>query len=415
MLRNQKQDQDFIEQLQAKKLRRLLEHVDANVPFYARLYRSQGFSPQDFTGLDDLDKLPFVRKRELQSAPREEVLSRTVNPEDCKVFATSGTTGIPLKTYFSSFDSTLKNLGWIRAFWNTGMRPWQRAAAFIGQKQINDRRSWYEYLGLWRRSEISTWEAPQAWLSKLRRWKPHTLQGYVMTLKILAAEMRRSGDERIKPRFLFHSSALLDQGSRQHLEEAFGCAVTDIYGSDEAGCIAWECKPCGGYHLNQDMLIVEVLNEGKPVLPGEAGEVVVTNLHSYVMPFIRYRQGDVVTLSSKTPVCGCRFPLIERIEGRSDDFIYLADGRRISPHPVYHSIDPVPGVRMWRLLQDENRRLRLEIEPTPEYSLECEASIRRNLEELFRQPLDLEVVLKDTISVEPGRKFRSVSSKGKPN
>ncbi len=411
LLRNQGKSLDALQKLQEKKLKHLLEHAYSNVPFYRKRLEAAGFAPEDFSRLENLVKLPMTSKQQLQAAPQKETLSQNIDPQTCKVFATSGTTGMPLKTYFSSYDSSLKNLGWIRVFWNTGMKPWQRTAAFIGQKTIKAQRSWYEYLGMWRRREISTWSDTEIWLETLARWKPHTLLGYIMTLKILAEEMQKTGTTQVKPKFLFHSSALLDQRSREDLEEAFGCEITDIYGSDEAGCIAWECKLCQGYHLNQDLLIVEVLKDGKPAARGESGEVVITNLHSFAMPFIRYAQGDVVTLSTKEPVCGCTFPLIERIEGRTDDFIQLSDGRKISPHPVYHSLDPIPGIRKWRLIQVEIDKLKLELEPGPDYSVDSEAAIRRNLQDLLKMPINLEIVPQDNIFVEPGRKFRSVNSK----
>jgi phenylacetate-CoA ligase len=411
LLRNQHTSLDSLQKLQKKKLRQLLQHAYANVPFYQKRMKVSGISPEDITGPDSLSGFPMTFRHEIQAESLEEKLSRTVDPQTCKIFVTSGTTGIPLETYFAPVDTRLKNLGWIRVYWNTGMRPWQRTVAFIGQKQIKSKRSWYEYLGLWSRREISTWLASSTWLDNLIRWKPHSLQGNAMTLKILAEEMQKTARFELKPKFLFHSSVILDQRSRDDLENAFDCAVTDIYGSDEAGCIAWECKTCQGYHLNQDMLIVEVLKNGQPASPGESGEVVITNLHSYAMPFIRYPQGDVVTLSTKKPVCGCVFPLIERIEGRTDDFIVLEDGRKISPHPVYHSIDPIPGIRKWRLIQEEIRGLKLEIEPAPDYSPDSETAIRENLQELFKLSVDLKVIINDKISVEPGRKFRSVSSK----
>jgi phenylacetate-CoA ligase len=410
LLRNQHKAPDSVHKIQKKKLKQLLEHAYVNVPFYRQRFQTAGLVLKELAGPEDLPKLPVTSKSDLQARPVEDTVSRTVDRQTCKVFATSGTTGIPITTYFSPYDSTLKNLGWLRAFWNTGMRPWQRTASLIGQKQIEERKSWYEYLGLWRRREISAWSDTQVWLDTLKQWKPHALLGYVMTLKILAEAMQRNEYGKVKPKFLFHSSAILDQRSRKSLEEAFGCEITDIYGSDEAGCIAWECKSCRGYHLNQDLLIVEVLKKGRPVAPGEAGEVVITNLHSYAMPFIRYVQGDIVTLSTKKPVCGCTFPLIERIEGRTDDFIHLRDGRKISPQPVYHSIDSVPGIRKWRLIQEDIDRLKLEIEPSPDYSSESKIAIRNNLQELFKLPINLELILKDKIAMEPGQKFRAVSS-----
>ncbi len=414
LLLNQRKTQAGLRKLQEIKLKRLLNHAYENVPFYRNRYQKAGISPDDLAGLEDMDRLPLTFKQDLRVGPLEQTLAQGTDPDTCKTFSTSGTTGIPLKTYFSPYDSTLKNLGWIRAFWTSGLKPWQRSAVFIGKQQPNTIRSWYEYLGLWRRREISTWTETSAWIADLQGWKPHALQGYVMTLKILADEIKIGGHKGVNPKYIFHSSAILDQGSRMELEDTFGSEVIDIYGSDEAGCIAWECKQCQGYHLNMDTMIVEILKDDRPAQPGESGEVVITNLHSYAMPFIRYFQGDIVTLSEKEPVCGCTFPLIERIEGRTDDFITLADGRMISPHPVYHSIDPVPGILKWRLTQEDLQHLRLEIEPAPDFLPTTEDTIRKNFQTLFKAPFELEIVHRDRISIQPAQKFRAVCSKVTP-
>jgi phenylacetate-CoA ligase len=204
---------------------------------------------------------------------------------------------------------------------------------------------------------------------------------------------------------------LLADAARCAIGQAFGCPVVDLYGSDEAGCIAWECPECSGYHLAGDMLIVEVLTDGRPARPGERGEVVLTNLHSRAMPFIRYRLGDWVTLAAHLPRCGMPFPLIARVDGRSDDFIVLADGRSLPPHPFYHCIDPVPGVRRWRLTQDTRGRARLEVVAGEGFGPAMLRRILVDLDLLTAGGLLIETVMVPEIPVAPGAKFRTVRSR----
>ncbi|MDW7760457.1 MAG: hypothetical protein SCM96_07450 [Acidobacteriota bacterium] len=411
LMRNQWKSPEALNRIRVAKTRRLLIHAFETVPFYRSRFQAAGADPYEFKTMEDLGRFPLVSKEDLRDRAVEDVTSASMDRRRCEQFSTSGATGVPLRSFFDRRDSMLKNLAWIRVFLNSGMKPWHKAAAFMGSRNVKSGRSWYEFLGLWRRCEISTWSPPSCWIEALRIWQPQVLLGYVMTLKVLADHMGRNGHAGVRPKLIFHSSAVLDSLSRNFLEERLGGTIIDIYGSDEAGCIAWECRVCRGYHISADMLVVEVLKNGRPVAPGESGEVVVTNLHSFAMPFIRYRQNDMVTLASRRPVCGRRFPLIEMIEGRIDDFITLENGRKLSPHPVYHAIDPVPGINRWKLTQESRDCLVLEIEPGAAFDPESERLILDNLRTLTEGNLRVHILLRENLPIDPGSKFRTVTSK----
>jgi phenylacetate-CoA ligase len=399
-----------LEEIQGAKLRRLLRHAYDRVPYYRKLFDSAGLKPEQIQSVQDLPKIPATSRKTMHELSLSDRIARGIDPGVCKLSATSGTTGIPLKIYFTRHDSTLKNLSWARAFLSWGMKPWHTMLAFIGLKDVKEKRSWYERLGLWRRDEISTWAGPAAWIDTIRRQKPHALIGYVMTLRILAEALDAAGIADVLPKLVFHSSAILDPGSRRYLETVFGCHVVDLYGSDEAGCIAWECKDCPGYHISADTVIIELLRNGNPVGPGEEGEVFITNLHSYAMPFIRYAQCDVAVLSPEQPRCGCGLPLLERVVGRTDDFVVLSDGTKISPHPLYHCIDHVGGVRSWRITQDSLESITVELELKQNMREHTCDAVEKNLAGLLGERIDINIKVVDAMPVDPSRKFRSVNS-----
>ena len=400
-----------IQKTREKKLRRLVRHAYRHVPYYRNLINCVGLKPQDIKKLDDLGRIPLTSKSRLRDLPDSEKTATNIDLSRCGSFTTSGTSGIPLRSYFTRRDSTMKNLGWIRAFVHVGIKPRQKMAAFVGRKTVKAAPSWYERLGLWRRKEISSWEKPETWVEELRRWKPDVIIGYVMTLRILAEHLEENAIKDIRPRAIIQSSALLDGPSRKFLEDAFRCPVIDIYGSDEGGCLAWECRECGGYHTSEDTVILEILKNGRPAEAGEEGEVVITNLHSEAMPFIRYRQDDIAALSAKAPVCGRRFPLLEKIEGRIDDFVRLSNGEKISPHPFYHCLDFVPGIKRWRLTQVAADRLRVEIAADKDFADESRSLIDERLRGLTQNLMNIEIEIVDNIPVDPARKFRTVSSR----
>lgn len=399
-----------IHDLQSRKLRKLLNHAYNNVPLYRELYKKNRIVPEEIQSVDQLSELPPTTKQQFSQAPVEQKTARTVDLNRCRSSATSGSTGFPLQIYFRSSDFTIINFTWARAYMAHGMKPWHKIAALIGSRQVKRQKSWYEYFGVWRRKEISTWEAPHRWHHEIQTFHPDIYTGYVLTLRLLAEYIEEEGIQDMTPKTIFHTSAVLDDFSRRYLESRFHTKVIDLYGSFEAGCIAWECEECSGYHISSDTVVVEVLKNGKPVDPGEQGEVYITNLHSYAMPFIRYRQGDVVTLSETPPICGRTFPLLKNIIGRADDFIILKNGRKMSPTPFYHAVDPVPGVGRWRIIQKAPGEIILEIQPGVNFSTDTQRKIKNNFHRLAEKNLSYRIKIVEEIPIVPGKKFRAVSS-----
>ncbi|MCU0611806.1 MAG: hypothetical protein MUE60_08470 [Candidatus Eisenbacteria bacterium] len=411
MLRDQWKSPEELADIQNAKLRQLIRHAHARVPVYRRLFDEAGIRPSDIQTVDDLPRIPIMSRRTLHESPLEDRLARGVEPDRCRQSATSGTTGIPLKLHVTPRDATLKSLTWARAFLSRGMRPWDRMVAFIGQEHVRTASSWYERVGLWRRREVSTWAGPEAWVHEIRQWRPRALVGYVMTLRLLADHLLRAGIDDVTPSLVFHSSAVLDDVSRRFLEGTLRTRIVDIYGSDEAGCIAWECGACRGYHVSSDVLVVELLRNGNRVSPGEEGEVIITNLHAYAMPFIRYAQGDVARMSTEPSACGRGLPLLERIEGRTDDFLVLRGGKMISPHPVYHCIDHVPGIARWKAVQHAVDQLTVYIELERRHEpAAIHGAVRRNLQALLGPEVALTVETVECLPVDPSAKFRVVTS-----
>ena len=410
LLKNQWKAPDELRRIQGIKLNKLVRHAYASVPYYRRLFDSVSIRPEDVRGMVDLQRLPLTSKKELNKLPLSEKTAGGIDPERCRVSATSGTTGIPLRIYLTPSDSTRMSLGWARAFLSCGMKPWYRIGAFIGSKDLR-KKSWYEYLGVWRKREISNWDTPQAWIQNLRDWNPQVLIGYEMSLRLLCEAVLKSQVKDISPKMIFHSSGILEDSWRNFIESALQTQIVDIYGSDEAGCIAWECGECSAYHLCSDMVIVEILKNGKPVRPGEEGQIVITNLNSHAMPFIRYLQGDVGRFSVKKPGCKRGFPLMDRIQGREDDFIYLKTGRKISPQAFYHCIDPVTGVKRWKLIQEKMDKISVEIEPGAGFGDNTSKIIADNLKRLVRNQAEIEICTVHSITIDPSSKFRAVSSK----
>lgn len=415
LLGNQWKSAAEIREIQDLKLQRLVRHAYTQVPYYRRLFDSAGLTPQDIRGVDDLPKIPTTSRDRLRSLPREEILAQNVDLNLCQTTRTSGSTGVPLWIFHRREDLSLTNLGWIRTYLARGFRPWHRMAEFRGARYPTKDKAWYEFFGFMSRKILASSDDPQMWLSELQGWHPQALVGRASTLRLLAMTIQDQGVTDIRPEIVFATSELLDGATRGLLASVFQSQVIDVYGSEEGRCIAWECDRCPGYHINADLVIVEFLQGGQPVTQGSDGEIVITNLHSFAMPFIRFEQADVGILASGQPICGRGLPLMKMIKGRCDDFVVLRQGRKIPPQVFSYAVAPVGGVREWRVIQESMGQFRIEVvaAPGPKQSrrnLKIRRRIKQALEDVVGQDAEITVEIVDAIPRATEDKFRSVLS-----
>jgi len=196
-------------------------------------------------------------------------------------------------------------------------------------------------------------------LARLDRYRPAVIIGYPSWLFALARHQLRSSIRRrvAAPRFVLSTGELLYDFQRQVIESAFGARVVEEYGSQDVGPIASE-DDSGTWQVNWEHVVVEVLRDGRPADAGETGEVIVTNLHSQVMPFIRYATGDVVTMPASTksqPTPG--MTVLPRIEGRTSDLLVTTEGRTLSNRDVIDMIVRETNITEFSLHQTAPDRL----------------------------------------------------------
>ena len=165
----------------------------------------------------------------------------------------------------------------------------------------------------------------------LKRIPPDALTGFPGVLVRIAQSLTEADRRVLRPRFVVAGGEVLTPVMRKQIRDAFRAPVFETYASHEFSLIASECQETGESHVCDDGMILEVIKDGRPAAPGERGEVVGTALHSFAMPFVRYRLGDVVTQSSGTCACGQPFSTIRTIQGRMIDYFPLPSGRLMHP------------------------------------------------------------------------------------
>lgn len=359
--RHPRMGREEVIEFQNQRLRRLIADTYRDVPYYRRLFDSAGVKPDDIQTADDLPALPITTKPDLKAAPLEDILARGVDPDRLLARKTSGSSGEPFIIRHTRDETNLLNQFRIRSRKEAGVLPGDRTATIVERaadvpwtKKLGD--SIRAALGRGRWYNISCHEPPEKIVSRLEEIGPDVISGYPATLADLATIVASGEHPRIKPRLITTGAETLAPPFRKRIEEGFGARVFDSYGAHEFNLIAWECPESGQYHVCDDSVILEVLKNGKPAGEGEVGQVVITSLHSFAMPFIRYPLGDVVVRGGETCPCGRPFSTLLAIRGRILETFLLPGGRRIHPYEISGPCIFTPGydwIEKFQVIQEK--------------------------------------------------------------
>jgi phenylacetate-CoA ligase len=343
---------EVIARFQLGELKRVLAYAGQHIPYYREVFQKHRFDPRGITSTRDLAQLPPLT-REIVRERYADLVAPEYKGKNIKK-GTSGSTGTPLKFEYSAESECWRQAMRVRGYSWGGYRPgaptfyyWAVVAppppGAKGMKIRIDRALKREtFVDSMRQDEASRWEA----LELLRRTKPGVIVCYTQSCAqfarwILDRNLRDWDDIPV----LCGAEAVLP-ADRIVLEKAFGKGVFETYGSRETMLMAAECSAHDGMHLSEENLVVEVAREGKPVGPGEAGDVLVTDLHNYGMPLIRYVNGDLAVMGGDTPcACGRGLRKIARVEGRRADTLLDKEG------------NPVPGIVFHVLFSDARKEV----------------------------------------------------------
>jgi len=302
-------------------LRRLVCHAYESVPFYRKLFDRHRLHPRHIRGTVDLDLIPTVSKEDLRAQPVTNVVAKGLDPDRLIAARTSGSSGEPLVIRRTWSEQSLQYLLRLRALGLLGVRIGDQMATveLVRAEDAADPKLFGRALRMARVKQtlrIDGLLEPAAIVEQLRCWRPDVVTGMPGMLCRVAEYLLAHGCKGLAPRLVIVAGEVLTPVMRRSLRDGFGAPVREIYASLEFPMLGWDCGEEGQLHGCDDGAIVELLHEGQPVAAGERGEVVATNLHSYAMPLIRYRLGDIATRGDQSCACGRPFTRIHSIEGR---------------------------------------------------------------------------------------------------
>jgi phenylacetate-CoA ligase len=408
LLRNRYLPPDELKELQERKLRAVIKHAYESVPHYRALFRSAGLTPQDVRTLEDLQRVPITSKEALRAAGIEGALTSGADPASCEISRTGGNTGKPFQSYHDAREARTRTLLGFRALHIAGVRPWDRLAALRPRARPP---SLLNRLGFYRSYHFSHLVDPEEQIRKLKRIQPTVVRFAPSKLRAILECVDYRLSEIIRPRMLITSSEVLDDGLKRRLLDDLDVELFNFYASAEFAELASDCPAHEGLHVNADQLIVECLDvHDEPVEPGQPGAVVVTSLYGYVMPFIRFRLGDICAPIEGRCSCGSTLPMVSAPLGRQDDVLRLPSGKTKSALSLGAILMEVDGVDQFRYVQESIDRLVLQVVFSKHPGEDKLFEVRRRSLDYLAEPISFDVQVVDRL-LEDKVKFRRFISR----
>lgn len=407
---------------QRRQLHSLLSHALKQIPFYRDRLRAAGFRPDRPLTDEIWQAIPVLTRAQVQ-AHMDGLRARRV-PADhgtIRTSTTSGSTGVPLRVWKTALSSifwdavTAREILWHRRDLS---RPWHSIRYVDGDAAAYPQGSRARY---WGRVALVLGKTgpgfgldirsdPGEQLDWLRRHQPSYLLTYPSNLRALLDAT--AGSERPFPRLaqVITVAESLAPGLRRQCTAQWGARVCDIYSATEVGYIALQA-PRGDHYLVQDEVTrVELLDAGgAEVAPGQEGQVVVTPLHNFAMPLIRYAVGDFAQRGTPSP-CGRSLPVINRVLGRVRNMLTYPDGRKTWPLFADSLLRNAAPVRQFRVIQRSLERLDLQVTAERTLTAAERAALAAVVRDGLDHPFAVEVSEHARIERGPGGKFEDFRS-----
>lgn len=386
---------------QDERLKRLVRHAAANVPYYRDLFSRIDLDPRGFRGRADMVRIPLLDKETVRAKPAEFVADNAArfHPETKE---TSGSTGTPLRFMVSAQSKIASAAATLRAYSWAGYVPGMKV--FTMKSYLRD---WVSCRSMGGRSldadtnRLTAETGRELW-REINRMKPQYFHGYPFFLVMLARIAQQAGIDYHRPRTIISLGESLPVSVRRTLSDAYGGAkIFDYYGMHENSALVTECRH-GTKHVIDDYAYHEFVDPTGQSVDAGRGEIVGTSYYNYAMPLLRYRTRDFARLPAvQTPCpCGRAFPSVEIIEGRKEDFVVTPDGRilQLFEEPMNEG----RGIAASQFIQDAPDHLTVNILPSPDFEPECLPAVAEQLNRCLGPTMKIDFRLVEELERRPG-------------
>ncbi|MDO8676414.1 MAG: hypothetical protein Q7K16_02055 [Candidatus Azambacteria bacterium] len=284
-----------LQKFQLEKVQKLIEDAYDFVPFYRFWFDSHGISPENIGNIDDIKLIPPVSKTELKQFNLDYLTAKNIERNRYFIVSTSGSTSEPFNFFLDRQYDAVRQ-AFLKRFFKWCDTPFNSKKILIADPELFHRIS-----GDFNVSIFDLLNEPERIIDEIKKFSGDVLIGYASGLQELATASVRDGAS-MKFNKIISFAEQLSDNSRRFLGETFCGEVYNFYGAAEFGIIGQECALHDGFHINEEGLIVEV--EPSNDFGNGYGEILITSLANEVMPFIRYRIGDLGRIEEKPCPCG---------------------------------------------------------------------------------------------------------------
>lgn len=385
-----------LKELNFEKRKSLVKHAINHTQFYKKKYSLNFVETSQLETEQDFTKLPVLTRTDINNH-FSELIADNVTKSNYYQVTSSGSTGASISVMHDK-RYPIAPIQWrVLRWW--GINPYDHTAFIYRFKRSKS-------LSLW--NALLWWPTKRIFLAgsemnahKIKRFvcnfnklKPTLLQGYVDVVYEFALFLRDNNLEIHPPKAVWVTSAPLTVQQRQTMQEVFKAPVYDQYGSTEVMWVSSECKEQNGLHVMTDVRHIEIVDDNnQPVPKNTWGKILITDLHNYAFPLIRYEIGDYGRFLDRKCPCGSPLPLMDSIRGRQSDVIKTPSGIEVYGDYLHSIFDEFPDtIRDFQIVQAKDYVIKLYYVPVPD----------KNIDNVLRSVMKkMEVELNSEIKIRP--------------
>jgi len=362
-----------MEKYQFHHLNRLLDHAMQNNEYYRNTFASFYSRQSTILNSEMWQQLPILKREDIQKTSGK-LFSQNIPSNHGKVhsISTSGSTGAAItvqKTELSNkvwLAQTLRDHIWHKRSLEKKLAIIRIFESYVGKAPLGTTsKGWgpatniINHHGSSHLLDINTPINIQAeWLLNL---DPEYILTYPNNIKALADYFISNNLSLPALKEIRTLGEVVDNEIRKQCLSAWNVPLSDVYSSQETGYIAIQCPENNHYHMQSENIYVEVLNDNNnPCQPGEIGRVIVTPLHNFATPLIRYEIGDYAEVGEQCS-CGRGLPVLNKILGRSRNLFKLEDGEFFWPRTGMQEYRKYAPIIKSQLIQKSFSELELKV------------------------------------------------------
>lgn len=405
-----------IEAWQFRQIEALIAHCERSIPFWRDRLRKAGLRAGQRLTPQLWSRLPILTRNEVQDAG-EDLRPEQLPDGHGQVFeaSTSGSTGIPLRLVRSELD-------WV--YWdsiNLRQTLWQGVdlsakCAIVRNVRVSPQPvpeperhpDWGAAFAAFTTGQyiLVDIRLPVGQIVDcLVREQPALLSTFPSTAGLIARHCREHGIRIPGLKSIIVYGEVLTEETRLACRDALGIEVADAYSAEEAGFMAVQCPLHPHLHVMSEYARVEILDEqGVACAPGQVGRVVVTPLHNFANPLLRYHVGDYAEVGSPCD-CGRTLPVLSRILGRARDRVRLPDGTERTPFFGAPQLYKVPAVVQNQLAQVGKDTMEYRLVVRRPLTEDEEASLVQAVQRGLGYPFNVRFRYIDAIARSPSGKY----------